>query len=133
MPTPLPNPILFDDKQLKDDPEAFCNTLNQFAASTRDNVDTSNNTVQFDTYTVFISDSASPYPISFRWRNSATLPKSCIIGYIDTTDGEEGVLSGIAPRWKYSEGRIVVFGLRGTLVQDKTYTITFETKADRTT
>ena len=127
MTTPLPNPILFDPDELKNDPEAFCNSLNQFAASVRDNIDAINNSYQVDTYTAYISDGARPYPFSFRWRNAAAVPQSCVCGYIDADDGTEGVLSGIIPRWKYSEGRVIILGMRGTLTQNKNYTFVFLT------
>jgi hypothetical protein len=70
----------------------------------------------------------NPYPFSFTWRYPQLSPQHCIITLIEPADTDaEGVFSGVIPRWRYDNGRVIILGLRGDIQGNRQYKVRFFT------
>ncbi|MCI0562556.1 MAG: hypothetical protein MN733_29065 [Nitrososphaera sp.] len=80
---------------------------------------------QWHDATLFISDSALPYPYRFAWNFVPNVPRACLIVAADSTDGVEHVRSALFPRFSYDTGTITIKGIRGVFDVNFSYNITF--------
>lgn len=128
-----PSTYQIDVRDLEANPSRIFDTLNTHMREVRVALDhglsiEENLVAQFNEIVLYIADGATPYPFSFAWHFPQARPRSCKIGFMESTDGVESVFTGVDPWWGYNDGNIVIKGLRGNITINKTYRITFETK-----
>lgn len=88
-----------------------------------------NCTAQVDTLPANYT-STSPWPKSIRWRFPGVNPAGCIIVQAEPTfGGTDGISGALMPEWRYTNGEIVIIGIRGTIATGNTYNFTFLTFA----